>query len=152
MKYKRTNYVINKSLQYRLIASVMLSVVLSFGVFALGSVLLFSGMEGGHVELLVTSPETGEVKEVSFSPLRMWTYTLPAVLINNLIIMVIVSLEGLRLTNRIAGPVYHIKNDVERVLAGQEGVQTQLRPGDRFEDLADEINRLFSEVDGLRKK
>src|SRR5208283_1933250 len=58
---------------------------------------------------------------------------------------------GILATHRIAGPVYRIEVDIERVLAGEKGVHVHTRKRDAFPDLAERVNELIERIDKSRK-
>ena len=72
------------------------------------------------------------------------------VLVNDLIVMLLIAAFGVVYTHRIAGPVYRMEQDIERVLCGEKGVQIRLRRHDNFGNLADKINRLMVELEKSR--
>ena len=58
---------------------------------------------------------------------------------------------GISTTHRIAGPIYRIESEIDRVLAGEKGVRVRLRRHDSFPDLAIKVNQLIERIDGSRK-
>jgi len=76
---------------------------------------------------------------------------LPALLLNDLLIMVLFIVLGILATHRIAGPIYRIEVDIERVLAGERGVRVRTRKRDAFPDLAERVNELIERIDGSSK-
>ncbi len=76
---------------------------------------------------------------------------LPPLLLNDLAIMVLFIVLGILATHRIAGPVYRIEIDIDRVLAGEKGVRVRTRKRDAFPDLAERVNELIERIDDSRK-
>ena len=76
---------------------------------------------------------------------------LPPLLLNDLVIMLLFIVLGILATHRIAGPVYRIEIDIERVLAGEKGVRVHTRKRDAFPDLAERVNELIERIDSSRK-
>jgi methyl-accepting chemotaxis protein len=76
---------------------------------------------------------------------------LPPLLLNDLAIMLLFIVVGILATHRIAGPVYRIEVDIERVLAGEKGVRVRTRKRDAFPDLAERVNELIERIDDSRK-
>jgi methyl-accepting chemotaxis protein len=76
---------------------------------------------------------------------------LPPLLLNDLVIMLLFIVLGILATHRIAGPVYRIEIDIERVLAGEKGVRVRTRRRDAFPDLAERVNELIERIDNSRK-
>ena len=74
---------------------------------------------------------------------------LPPLLINNLLIMVLLSVLGVFYSHRIAGPVYRMEAELTRALQGEKIVGIRLRKRDKLRSLADKINRLIEERDKL---
>jgi methyl-accepting chemotaxis protein len=76
---------------------------------------------------------------------------LPPLLLNDLVIMVLFIVLGILATHRIAGPVYRIEIDIDRVLAGEKGVRVRTRRRDAFPDLAERVNELIERIDDSRQ-
>ncbi len=127
--------VIDNVFQYRLIA-VLLTVVLGGCVtFALASVVVALAAGG-----------------LSRAGLQRMYSALPPVLLNDLVIMVLLIIMGIFMTHRIAGPVYRVQKDIERVLGGEKGVRVKFRKGDSFPELAEKVNSLIERIDGTRPR
>jgi methyl-accepting chemotaxis protein len=127
--------VVDGRFQYRMIALSLLMVLLGLLVFA-GLSALYFGL--ARVEGHAVDP-------------RLLMVILPPLLLNDLAIMVIVIVIGLVMSHRIAGPVYRIAADIDRVLAGGRDVRVNLRKNDALADLAEKVNELFEHIDGTRK-
>jgi methyl-accepting chemotaxis protein len=81
---------------------------------------------------------------------RILLVILPPLLLNDLAIMVAAIVIGVFMSHRIAGPVYRITEDIDRVLSGERGVRVSLRRKDALEDLAGKVNQLFERIDDER--
>jgi methyl-accepting chemotaxis protein len=127
--------VVDGRFQYRMIALSLLMVLLGLLVFA-GLSALYFGL--ARVEGHAVDP-------------RLLMVILPPLLLNDLAIMVIVIVIGLVMSHRIAGPVYRIAADIDRVLAGGRDIRVSLRKNDALADLAEKVNELFEHIDGTRK-
>jgi methyl-accepting chemotaxis protein len=127
--------VIDGRFQYGTIAISLTIVVAGLIVFAAGTALsyLLAHAAGGAArpELLLV--------------------ILPPLLINDLAIMLLFIVMGIFATHRIAGPVYRIEIDIERVLAGEKGVRVRTRKRDAFPDLAERVNELIERIDNSGK-
>lgn len=123
-EYKRRNFVVNKSLQFGIIA-VFLTAVLIASLAAMAV----------SVFILVSS---GKISADTFID----TFLLP-ILINDLLIMTAVALTGIFYSNRIAGPLYQMKAVIEEHISGQPGRRIRVRPNDYGADLAEKINLLL---------
>jgi len=81
-----------------------------------------------------------------FPGLKRWELIVPPLLINNLIIIVIIAVIGLFYSHRIAGPIYRIRMDIEKVLAGEKDIRIVLRKKDSLKEIADSINQLIERL------
>ncbi len=59
---------------------------------------------------------------------------------------------GLVLSNRIAGPIYHIKKYLKKISAGNYGNDLKLRKNDELQDIAESINKLVSKLRSKQDK
>jgi methyl-accepting chemotaxis protein len=135
VKYRRHIRVVDGRFQYRAIA-VSLSVILGgLVVFAVivAAIYLALRAAGG-------TPRPEALLQI-----------LPALLINDLAIMALMIVVGIFTTHRVAGPIYRIESDIDRVIAGEKGVRVRLRRHDSFPDLAVKVNQLIERIDGFRK-
>ena len=155
--YKRKTYIINRQLQFRMIATFLLSV--------LGALLLFTGIMLGYYwittlagenvfdeyikiyERVESKDENGAITSKSVERItNRWSIVIPPLLINNLIIMVVIAIIGIFYSHKIAGPVFRIKADIDKVLSGDKDVRIVLRKNDKLHDLADSVNLLIEEL------
>jgi len=127
--------VVDGRFQYRLIA-VSLSMILLGLLFFAGLTALYYGL--ARVEGKAPDP-------------RILLVILPPLLLNDLAIMVAVIVIGIFMSHRIAGPVYRIAADIDRVLSGERGVRVNLRRSDALVDLAEKVNQLLEHVDDSRR-
>ncbi|MBN2443908.1 MAG: hypothetical protein JXJ04_21275 [Spirochaetales bacterium] len=168
---KRKNYVIDKNFQFRFIATFLLYILISLLLFS-GGVFIFywiSYMAGENVvsEFIViyrqvqvmdsqgnpqmdsdNEPLTTTEPQPPINPIQL---ILPPILINNLIIVLIISVLGVFYSHKIAGPAYRMSTDIQRVLDGEKGVVIRLRNTDKLQKLAEQVNALIIEYDKLRK-
>jgi hypothetical protein len=84
--------------------------------------------------------------------MKRYELVLPPVIINNLLLMIIIIVVGIFYSHRIAGPMYRLEQDIIRVLNGEKNVQIKLRQKDKMKTLADQVNRLISELEKARGK
>ncbi len=117
---RRKTRVIDNVFQYRLIAMLLGVVVCSLAVFVAGTLLVYAafGLQG----LLAI---------------------LPPILFNDIVLMILLIVSGVLLTHRIAGPIFRVLSDIDRVLAGEKGVRVRFRRGDAFPELAEKVNELI---------
>jgi hypothetical protein len=165
---KRTTYVIDKKFQFRFVATFLLYIILSLVIFTAGVTVLYWAryMAGDMVfsEIFLVSkqvprldtdgkpmknPDGSLVTEAQTIPQEMnrMEIVVPPILLNNLIIMLIISILGIFYSHRIAGPVYRIDKDIEKALAGEKGIKIRLRKGDKLQELAEKVNKLIEAYD-----
>jgi methyl-accepting chemotaxis protein len=155
MVYKRKNYVIDKKFQFRFIAAFLVLIIVSLVIFSAG----FAGyyyiryMMGENIfnefitihKKVMVENEAGEIlsQTKDLPPVNRLEIILPPILINNLIILIAVSIIGIFYSHKIAGPVYRIQEDIKRVLDGEKDVVIKLRKKDKLHTLAEEVNKLI---------
>jgi methyl-accepting chemotaxis protein len=128
--HRRRVKVIDTVFQYRMIAVLLIVVVCGLAAFTAGALLVF-----------VAARAQGQ----GLSAERLLSI-FPPILVNDLVIMVFLIIAGIFLTHRIAGPVYRIQIDIDRVLAGENDVQVRVRRHDAFPELAEKVNELIERI------
>ena len=83
---------------------------------------------------------------------KRWEIVVPPILINNMLIMIVISVIGVFYSHRIVGPVYRINRDLQRVLDGEREVAVKLRGKDQFHELAKRVNVLIDRFYELKTK
>ncbi len=81
---------------------------------------------------------------------QLLSIMLPPLLVNDIAIMALAVVVGIVSTHRVAGPVYRMQSDIERVLSGQLHTRVRLRRGDAFPGLAEKVNELIERLDDTR--
>ena len=146
----------------RFLAAVLLAlVVFSAGAALYYRVALSVGQNLAH-EYLVVYRQYARTREVEIDgrrieqrfyeveaeqPARRWEVILPAILLNNLLLLAVLSALAVWYARRISGPMHRISSEINRVLAGEYGIRVRLRSNDEFQDLAALINRLIIRID-----
>ncbi|MBN2509853.1 MAG: hypothetical protein JXB03_06235 [Spirochaetales bacterium] len=166
---KRKKYVVDRRFQFRMISSFLMSVLIALCIFTLCISIYYwaATMAGENMfkEFITIDRQVIEEREVDVNGetvmqqvsstkteagVKRWELVLPPIIINNLIIILVISVLGLRYSHRIAGPAYRMKEDIKRVLDDGESMQIQLRKNDKLQELVGEVNRLIAEYDKLR--
>jgi methyl-accepting chemotaxis protein len=97
---------------------------------------------------MISDSLTAQLKG-SFSKARMKIF--PIVIL----LLIVIFLEGIFLSNRIAGPIYHAEKSMRLIREGNLTLRTFFRKHDEFKDLYKEINAIAAEyeqtVAALRK-
>ena len=169
-KFKRKNKIIDRRFQYGLIATFLISILVSLVMFTLviSSYYWFSSMAGDNVfkefitiERQVTEQrevmEDGDLKKETYTTtktipgVKRWEIVVPPILINNLVIMIVIIIIGIYYSHRIAGPVYRMIVDIQRVLDGETSVRVKLRRKDKLKELSDRVNLLIEKIEKLKQ-
>jgi methyl-accepting chemotaxis protein len=139
LSFARRRKLIDRGYQFRSIATWLAVVLAGFLVCAACLALYFwiassrgEGMTGAEIE-------------------RLLAIMLPPILVNDIAIMVLVVVVGIVSTHRVAGPVYRMESDIDRVLSGQLHARVRLRRGDAFPGLAEKVNELIERLDDARR-
>ncbi len=155
---KRKQYVVDKKLQYRMILAFIFSIIAALLIFSAVIIGYYwtSSMVGDNVfkEYITISTEVeidGVLQPKEIAGVKRWELVVPPILLNNLIIIIFISIFGLFYSHRIAGPIYRINNDIRRTLNGEKGVRIKLRNKDKLKDLADNVNQLLERFEQLNK-
>ncbi len=127
--HRRRIKVIDNVFQYRVIAVLLVIVVCGAAAFAVGA-LLVSAIAGAR------APSGPRLLSL-----------FPSILINDLVIMVLLIVAGIFVTHRVAGPVFRVQSDIDRVLAGEKNVRVKFRRNDAFPELAEKVNKLIERID-----
>ncbi len=125
----RRRRIVDGRLQYRVIA-VFLTVIVA-------GLLLFTAL-AALLSLLAGAADAG---------LNFLRQVLPWLLLNDVVIMLLVIVVGISATHRIAGPIFRIESDIDRVLNGERGVSVRLRRTDAFPELARKVNQLIEHAE-----
>ncbi|OHD66968.1 MAG: hypothetical protein A2096_15640 [Spirochaetes bacterium GWF1_41_5] len=150
VKYKRKNYLVNKSFQFRFIIKVFFSVFIMIGLLATGILYV-------NTQSLKISGKTAEVGARSFLQQHK-IVTEPGEIIKNtrqnltsniiiiflltvVITAVMVGVIFLIFTHRIAGPVYRVQQTIIKFGAGNLASRVVLREKDEMQDIADAFNK-----------
>ena len=139
LSFKRRKKLINRQFQLRSIAIWLTVVLAGFLMCAAGLALSYwISWAGGD------APATASV-------VRRFEILLPPLLANDLLIMLIAIVAGIFTTHRVAGPIYRMESDIDRVLSGETHARVRLRRGDAFPELAEKVNELIERLDDSRK-
>ena len=125
---RRRIRVVNGRMQYGVIAVFLAVILAGLVVFSLLAALV-SLLAGGSANASV-----------------FVSTVLPYLLLNDLCAMVLLIVAGVFATHRIAGPVFRIEEDIQRVLDGEPGVVVKFRRGDAFPGLAERVNELIAHL------
>jgi methyl-accepting chemotaxis protein len=166
-KYRRRRIVVNTGFQLRLVGAFIAAVIVALVLFTGGTVLYYwiAATVGDNVfaEYIVIHRQVERTRElvenghlvrqtyyesVAQPPIKRWEVVVPAIVANNLVLLVVMTVIGLFYSHRIAGPVYKMNRELRRVLEGTEGVRVKLRKKDQLKDLAATLNAVLDRCEG----
>lgn len=164
---KRRTFVIDRNFQYRFIGTFLLSIMVALLLFSGAMVLYYwaSSMAGDNLfkEFIDINKQVYEIEEneegerirvpttKTIYGVKRWEIIVPPILINNLFILITVSIIGVLYSHSIAGPAYRINRELRRVLDGEKHVRISIRKHDKMRDLAVRINELLAEYDRIKE-
>jgi len=159
---------LDAGLQYRMVRRLVLTVVISVGLFSSGFAVFYwaSYILGDNLfkEYIVVYKQVKTIREISVDgkleqqrsyetlaqpPTTRLQLILPIILLNNLLIIVVLAAMGFWYSHKFAGPVYRIRTVIYRALAGDHDMRITLRDRDELKDLAEAVNALLSRLDQL---
>lgn len=134
--YKRLKYIVEKKLQFRLLA---IDMSYLFGFIVVSSAILF-------VPLMIKlgSSDTTEVElyEVASRILHLHSYFWPTALLG----LVVVAVHSIWVSHKIAGPLYRFKLMFKAVKDGNLPIPAMLRKGDYLLGEMDVINEMIESL------
>ena len=168
---KRKSYFIDRKFQSRFIVTFLISVMIALLIFSSGIVGYYwaSSMAGDNIfkEFITIDKQVFETRQVeqngefktvripttkTMRGIRRWEIVVPPILINNLVILVVISVIGIFYSHRLIGPVYRMTVDLKRRLTGDDNVRIRLRKKDKYQELADTINGLLDRLEEAERK
>ena len=124
---RRKLLVVNKAVQRRIIFAVIIVPTVGLAVSTM-IVAIFC-------RRLLTESLRVDAELPSLIPLLL------AVLLFFVICSIVMAIQGLRFSHRIAGPAYRLCKSLERIRSRDIGFRVTLRKGDYLTELADELNQ-----------
>ena len=139
-RVRRSQYWINYELQFR---HLMMTVLIGVCASAALGVLLYTTFWLVAAENLTW--ETG-----SLAPLEAYARVKMAFLSSTvtvgLLISLVAAVGSVRVTHRVAGPIFNMQRNVNTWLNGNLGARVHLRKGDDLRDFADSLNLLADKL------
>lgn len=141
-KNRRSQYVINKPFQYKMIIYLCLLVI--------GVILIAHGLALGFSEIMSSRSESA--LQSSYFQFRisalleaMWLPVLSSLILGVIFVLVF----GLVYSHRIAGPLFNLKNAMTGVELGDLSITMHIRSTDELHDIEKAFNKM---VDGLNDR
>lgn len=168
-KNLRKNFLIDRTLQYGAIAQVLSLMMLIIVIFTVGSYFFFwlvyeSGNYNYKENIIVYQQievtktvfidnipqEQRYFESVAQEPVSRFELLLPSLLINNILVMIVLTFLGIGFTHRFAGPAYRIQKDLHTFRTEDSSKRIHLRQKDALQGLAKSINELLEETAQLQ--
>jgi nitrogen fixation/metabolism regulation signal transduction histidine kinase len=138
MKNLKHKVMIDPLLQKKVISNFMILGVSMIAVNLISFYVLISRVLRHIEKMNQVSPELYSLVMDTWSNIAIVSSVL------SLVILFIFAVYGLFFSNRIAGPIYNLRNSIERILNGESPREIKLRKDDYFHDLSAQINRLIA--------
>lgn len=122
----------------------MSSLVLVSGI----SVVFYRYISENYSLLVELSPMTDVVKTQLAAELNFILYLIS---FGSLIFLGLVSVLGLVLSHRVAGPIFNISRVLSEIREGNRQARITLRPKDEFQQLANEVNKTLDFLEAQNK-
>lgn len=84
--------------------------------------------------------------EIYDSLMDTWSDLTLGTLVLSLVIVFSFCLYGLYFSNRIAGPLFHVRKAIARFVMGEKSVRIQLRRDDYLQELSEDVNLLMDKL------
>lgn len=144
--FRRSQFLIDPKVQGRVVASLAL-------VAIVGAVAICGSVYSYHRQVALVLESGTVAPEVLASEFRNMTSSLMLRLGVILVIMTASFVAmGFVITHRIAGPLYKLRLELQRMLQGEDINPIRFRKDDEFQDLPDLINRLVDKASGKGRK
>ena len=135
-KRRLKNYLLDPFLQIKLgVYAIVMSVIAAFSLF----VVVYSSMSGTLELILELTDAKDEVKNILTGSIGATMGNVGLVLLIYVLTMVIISIWY---THRLIGPTIAFRRHIGMLIRGQYYARTNLRKGDAFFGVADDLNKL----------
>jgi len=134
------NILINPHYQLKYVFWLILfgsAVILAYGI------VVFRLVSENYSILVDLSPMNEEAKSLLYSELQKMAI---GITIGSLVFVTLVSLLGVVVTHRTAGPLFQFKKVFNDIRSGKRGARVKLRPGDEFQDVAVAFNEMMDKI------
>jgi len=138
-KYKRSQYIVDKSMQFKFVGLVFFYIIAFFVISMI--VVYFSGWNQMANCMADIYPQAKMVEIMNSMYLRL--------LIGFLLLLPVAMVSAIMLSHKIAGPLVRIKRALNQLANGNYDVIVNLRKHDQLQDVAILINKL---AQTLKKK
>jgi len=139
--YKRKKYFIKSGLQTRYLKVIILAVALPTFLFAFCLYyLMFYLME----------EQLGIPESIAYNLGPVLTKINIILLLGLPVIIIAILWWGLFISHRIAGPVYRLEKDLDKIAKGDFSLRIKLRKKDELSSIAAGINKVLDKIEGKK--
>lgn len=137
MENRRRKFIVNRRVQFTILGFSLGMAVLAIAVIFLQNMYALSTfMDADFRELLGDSTLLQMIEE-GRKRVRV------ALLVCSLLILVVLTVGGILLSNRVVGPIYRLQKHMEAVLRGENVGPVVFRKGDFFQEVGDQYNEVI---------
>jgi len=134
------NFIINPGYQLRYIFWLTSS---GFALVLLNAAIAYSYIRENYMTLVELSPMTEVARAQMFAELRQLILALS---LTSLGFLFLITILGVILSHRTAGPLYHFARVFNEIRSGKHQTRVKFRPNDEFHDVADEFNQMMDSL------
>ena len=137
---KFSNFLINPKYQLKYIFWLSAT---GISLVALYSVIFYTYIHENYQILVDLSPMDDASKQQLYRELAHVILLLGGI---SFIFIIFVSIAGVVLSHRTAGPLYHFKRVFNEIKSGKRDARVRLRPNDDFQDVAASFNEMIESI------
>ena len=139
-KRKFKQILINPGFQFRYIFWITTS---GFILVLINAMIAYSYIRENYITLVELSPMTDQTRALMYAELRNLIFALS---VTSLCFLGLISVLGLILSHRTAGPLYHLNRVFNEIASGNRKARAKLRLQDEFQDVADSFNQMMDRL------
>ena len=140
---RRRKYMINRRFQVYWVGRILIIAFAVFASFAFSLGLYF--ITPASMEM----PEPDEAYMFGYG----WNFSLLKAIVIFYVLLTLLAWISIRMSHRIAGPIYRFERVVKSVIAGDYDMTAiRLRKGDEFRELANDLNEMMDALRARREK
>ena len=117
-----------------------------FCLVGINALVVYHYFKENYLSLMELSPMTEAARNQLFNEMHQFLLIMIAV---SLGFMALMTLVGLVVSHRTAGPLFHFKRVFEEIRSGETKARIRLRPKDEFKEVAEAFNKM---MDTLQNK
>jgi methyl-accepting chemotaxis protein len=139
-KRKFKQILINPGFQLRYIFWLTTS---GFILVLINAMIAYSYIRENYITLVELSPMTDQTRALMYAELRNLILALS---VTSLCFLGLISVLGLILSHRTAGPLYHLNRVFNEIQSGNRKARAKFRQQDEFQDVADSFNEMMDSL------